>query len=49
MGVFSKGRQIRSEEGSATFTAAEAGNYVVTVKSSSPVTEIDVTMDYGIE
>ena len=47
-GVFTKGSQLRSEEGSATFTAAEAGNYVVTVKSSSAVAEIDVTLDYDI-
>jgi hypothetical protein len=48
MGVFAKGSQLRSEEGSATFTAAEAGNYVVTFKSASPKAEIDVAVTYGI-
>ena len=48
MGVFTKGSQLRSEEGSATFTAAEAGNYAVTFKSASPKAEIDVTVTYGI-
>jgi hypothetical protein len=49
MGVMTLSRQIRSEEGSATFTATDTGNYVITVKSSSPVAEIDVTMTYNIQ
>ena len=49
MGVISKGRTTASEEGSATFTAIEAGNYVVTVKSASPKAEIDITMSYELE
>jgi hypothetical protein len=49
MGVFNLGRQAASEEGSATFLAAEAGNYVISVKSASPKAEIDVTMTYIIQ
>ncbi len=48
MGVFNAGRKAASQEGSATFLAAEVGSYVISVKSASPQAEIDVTVNYEI-